>query len=181
MIAREDCIKIGEVSKTHNLQGAVIITADSDLLERYADGPVFLLLEGAPVPFFIAGDGVTPRNHTSCIVKFDYVDTLAQAERLAGADVLLDKALLEEGEADEAGHEVSELVGFEVRDQVSGQAGRVVDVSDYSGNVVLTLSLCGKEILLPFSEIYILQVDPGLRKLDVHIPAGLAELNGENK
>lgn len=52
MITREDCIKIGEVSKTHNLQGSVVISSDSDLLERYADEPVFLQLDGAPVPFF---------------------------------------------------------------------------------------------------------------------------------
>ena len=54
MITREDCFKVGEVAKTHNLQGEVVITTDSDLLEKYADEPVFLLLDGAPVPFFIA-------------------------------------------------------------------------------------------------------------------------------
>ena len=83
MITREDCFKVGEVAKTHNLQGEVVITTDSDLLEKYADEPVFLLLDGAPVPFFIADEGLTVRNHTSYIVKFDYVDTLAQAGRLS--------------------------------------------------------------------------------------------------
>ena len=37
MITREDCFKVGEVAKTHNLQGEVVITTDSDLLERYAE------------------------------------------------------------------------------------------------------------------------------------------------
>ena len=37
MITREDCFKVGEVAKTHNLQGEVVITTDSDLLEIYAD------------------------------------------------------------------------------------------------------------------------------------------------
>lgn len=39
MITREDCFKVGEVAKTHNLQGEVVITTDSDLLEKYADEP----------------------------------------------------------------------------------------------------------------------------------------------
>ena len=95
MITREDCFKVGEVAKTHNLQGEVVITTDSDLLEKYADEPVFLLLDGAPVPFFIADEGLTVRNHTSYIVKFDYVDTLAQAGRLVGCEVLFEKELLE--------------------------------------------------------------------------------------
>ena len=76
MITREDCIKIGEVTKTHHLDGSVIISTNSNLLEKYADKPVFLQLDGAPVPFFISENGLNPRNHTSYIVKFDYVDTL---------------------------------------------------------------------------------------------------------
>lgn len=177
MITREDCIKIGEVSKTHSLQGAVIISTDSDLLEQYADEPVFLLLEGAPVPFFIAEDGITRRNHTSYIIKFDYVDSLEQAERLAGAEVLLEKAMLEEEELEESDHDIFELIGFKVKDLVSGAIGEVSDVADYSGNVVLTLSILGKEILLPLSETYISEVDFELHQLQVNIPAELAELN----
>lgn len=178
MITREDCIKIGEVSKTHNLQGAVIITTDGDLLEQYADEPVFLLLEGAPVPFFIAEEGITCRNHSSYIVKFDYVDSLEQAERLLGAEVLLEKAMVEEEDRDETEEEdIFGLIGFEVKDLVSGAVGEVSDVADYSGNVVLTLSMSGKEILLPFSENYVVEVEFELHQIQVNIPAELAALN----
>ncbi|MCI5706194.1 MAG: ribosome maturation factor RimM [Odoribacter sp.] len=181
MITREDCIKIGEVSKTHNLQGAVIITTDCDLLEQYADEPVFLLLEGAPVPFFIAEDGLTVRNHTSYIVKFDYVNSLAKAERLVGCEVLIEKELLEDEDMENVGYDVYDLIELEVRDEVSGAAGRVVDVADYSGNVVLTISILGKEILLPLSEMYVHGVDFEQGLVDVHIPSELAELNCEKR
>ncbi len=178
MISREDCIKIGEVSKTHNLQGAVIIATDSDLLERYADEPVFLLLDGAPVPFFIAEEGLTQRNHSSYIVKFDYVDTLKQAELLLGCEVLLERALLEDDEVGESeDYDLYSLVGFRVTDEMTNACGEVVDVADYSGNVVLTLSFRGKEILLPFSEVYIKSVDFEHSCLVAAIPAELAELN----
>ena len=129
MITREDCFKVGEVAKTHNLQGEVVITTDSDLLEKYADEPVFLLLDGAPVPFFIADEGLTVRNHTSYIVKFDYVDTLAQAGRLVGCEVLFEKELLEGQESEESGYDIFELIGFEVKDQVSEETGEVADAS----------------------------------------------------
>lgn len=177
MITREDCIKIGEVSKTHNLQGSVVISSDSDLLERYADEPVFLQLDGAPVPFFIAEDGLTVRNHSSYIVKFDYVNSLSQAERLTGCEVLLERALLEEDELDELDYDIYELIGCEVADQVSGETGKVTDVADYSGNVVLTVYILGKEILLPLSENFVCEVDFEHRFLQVLIPQELAELN----
>ena len=94
MITREDCIKVGEVTKTHNLQGEVVITTNSNLIEKYADEPVFLQLDGAPVPFFIADEGLVVRNHSSYIVKFDYVDTLEQEERLLGCEVMFVSELL---------------------------------------------------------------------------------------
>ena len=59
------------------------------------------------------------RNHTSYIVKFDYVDTLAQAGRLVGCEVLFEKELLEGQEPEESGYDIFELIGFEVKDQVS--------------------------------------------------------------
>ena len=33
MIDKEDCVKIGEIGKTHGLQGAVVVYTDNDLLE----------------------------------------------------------------------------------------------------------------------------------------------------
>ena len=74
MIKREDCLKIGEIGKTHGLEGSVVVYADNDLLEGYREEPMFILLEGAPVPFYIAENGLSRRNHSSYIVKFDYVD-----------------------------------------------------------------------------------------------------------
>ena len=73
MVKKEDCVKIGEIGKTHNLQGALIVYTDNDLLEQYMDEPVFILLEGAPVPFYICllytspspRDGATSRMPSS--------------------------------------------------------------------------------------------------------------------
>ena len=177
MITREDCFKVGEVAKTHNLQGEVVITTDSDLLEKYADEPVFLLLDGVPVPFFITDEGLTVRNHTSYIVKFDYVDSLAQAGRLVGCEVLFEKRMLEGQEPEESGYDIFELIGFEVKDQVSEETGEVADVADYSGNVVLTVSIMNKEILLPLSENYTCEIDFEQSRLLVQIPRELVELN----
>lgn len=177
MVTREDCVKVGEVIKTHNLQGEVVVTADSDLLEKYADEPVFLLLEGAPVPFFITEGGLRVRNHTSYIIRFEFVDSLAKAEHLLGCEVMLERELLEEEETDEFDYDVFELTGFDVKDQFSGQTGQVTDVANYSGNVVLSVSIFGKEVLLPLSDIYVCEIDFELRQLQVRTSAELAELN----
>lgn len=177
MVTREDCVKIGEVSKTHGLQGEVVITSDSDLLEKYADEPVFILLDGGPVPFFIADEGLSVRNHVSYIIKFDHVDTQAQAERLIGGEVLIEKELLDEEDIYSFDYDVFELNGFTVTDEFSGQTGVVTDVADYSGNVVLSILISGKEVLLPLSEVYVREVDFEANRIVAHIPQEIADLN----
>lgn len=177
MITREDCVKIGEITKTHNLQGNVIIISDSDLLEKYVDEPVFLLLDGGPVPFFIAEDGVAVRNHSSYIVKFDHVDTIDQAERLVGCEVMIEKTLLEEEDVYSFDYDVSDIEGFQVSDENSHATGIVSEVADYAGNIVLTLRILDKDILLPLSEAYVREVDFKKNTLVVFIPTELAELN----
>ena len=53
MVKREDCVKIGEIGKTHNLQGALVVYTDNDLLEQYMDEPVFIFLEEHRFPFIL--------------------------------------------------------------------------------------------------------------------------------
>lgn len=177
MVTREDCVKIGEVTKAHSLKGEVILTSDSDLLEKYAEEPVFIQLDGGPVPFFIADEGLSVRNHTSYIVKFLFVETKEQAERLSGCEVMIEKALLNEEDVQSFDYDVFELNGFEVLDENSGTIGKVTDVADYSGNVVLSVLIFGKEVLLPLSEIYVKEVDFETSRLLVQIPSELVELN----
>ena len=85
--------------------------------------------------------------------------------------------MLEVQEPEESGYDIFELIGFEVKDQVSEETGEVADVADYSGNVVLTVSIMNKEILLPFSENYICKIDFEHSRLLVQIPRELVELN----
>ena len=173
MIKREDCLKIGEIGKTHGLEGPVVVYADNDLLEEYREEPMFILLEGAPVPFYIAENGLSRRNHSSYIVKFDYVDDRRQAERLVGCDLLMDKELLEE---EDVPFELSDMRGYAVLDVRTGEKGELLHVDNYSGNVVFTISLLGKEILLPYSEDYVLEILPEEQFLRVDIPEDIFDL-----
>ena len=155
MVKREDCVKIGEIGKTHNLQGALVVYTDNDLLEQYMDEPVFIFLEGAPVPFYIAEDGLTERNHSSYIVKFDFVDSKEQADRLV---------------------ELSDLIGYSVLDELTGETGVVEQVDNYSGNVVLTIKIFSKEILLPVSDEYVLDISHDEKRMHVNISEEIKEL-----
>lgn len=176
MITKEDCVSIGKIGKIHGLGGQVVMLSDNDLPEQYSDEPVFVLLDGAPVPFFIAPGGLNRRNDYSYIVKFDDVDTPSQAARLVGNEVLVEKSSFRENPQMETDIGLSDLSGFLVKDLISGEQGKVTDVVDYSGNVVFTIAIFGKEILLPFSENYIKEIIIEDKKILVAIPRDIIDL-----
>ncbi len=179
MITRNDCLVAGEVVKAHGLRGEVIVRSDSNLLEKYINEPVFIQLDGAPVPFFIEEDGLSVRNDSSYIIKFEFVDTKEQAERLTGCEVMLEAKRIEE-EFEQSGSSAADPLewhGFAVIDRNTGEVGTIIDIANYSGNVVLSVQIFGKEILLPLSEEYIKEVCLEENKILVQIPQELIELN----
>lgn len=178
MLKEKDWIKVGKIVKTHGLSGMVVVNTESDLLEKYSDEPLFLLLEGAPVPFFIEEDGLSQRNHTSYLMKLEFVDSQEEADRLIGQELLMDLAdLSEEEDSDLVDSDATVLLGFKAIDQNTQTEGKVIDVVDYSGNVVVTVDIFSKEILIPLSEQYMVGVDFDTQELYLNIPQELIELN----
>ncbi|MDR2131688.1 MAG: 16S rRNA processing protein RimM [Odoribacteraceae bacterium] len=178
MIDAGDHARIGKIGSPYRLEGAVIVYTTSDLFSLQPNEPVFILLEGAPVPFYIAKEGIRRRNATSCIVKFDFVDSAGQAGHLAGHDLFARAGSVEE-EEEEAGtlEEEGGWIGFTARDLLTGETGEVVDMANYSGNVVLSIRMFSREILVPLSGGYVKEVLPEERLLRVEIPQELKELN----
>ncbi|MGL5682454.1 MAG: ribosome maturation factor RimM [Marinifilaceae bacterium] len=178
MLQEKDWLRVGKIAKTHGLGGTVVINTENDLLEKYSDEPLFLLLEGAPVPFFIEEDGISQRNHTSYLVKLEFIDSKDEADRIVGLEVLMDLTTLEdEDDEDLVDYDATVLIGFTAIDQNTGTEGKVLDVVDYSGNIVVTIDIYSKEILIPLSEVYMVGVDAEKHELYLNIPQALIELN----
>ncbi|MDR2414928.1 MAG: 16S rRNA processing protein RimM [Odoribacteraceae bacterium] len=180
MIDEKDHASIGKIGHPYRSRGEVIVYTGRDLRSFQPTEPVFLHLEGAPVPFYIARGGVTRRNATSFIVKFDYIDSIEQAGRIAGLDLF---AREERPGVEEEEHEhvplpgLPDVIGFSALDLLTGETGEVVDAANYAGNILLSIRLHSREILLPFSGAYIKEIVPGERLLRVEIPLELKELN----
>jgi 16S rRNA processing protein RimM len=118
--------------------------------------------------FWIHGDRV--------IFKFKGVDTITDAERLAGADVqvpLDQRPATPEGE-----YYQSDLVGCQVVDQNARVLGVVQDFQETGGVPLLEIrTQDGKELLIPFAKAMLTSIDLERKRIDVNLPAGLDELN----
>ena len=150
-----------KVLKSWGADGQVVLSLTAeDPRDLKSQEPVFIAFDGTPVPFFI--ETAQPRGGR-LIVKFEDVDSLAEAEELVGREVTLS----EEEEEDE-----DTLIGLQVRDAKTRRIiGEVVDFSDYGGNTLITVDTENCEILLPLHDDLIVSVHDDILTLD--IPEGL--------
>jgi 16S rRNA processing protein RimM len=106
------------------------------------------------------------------ILKFTGVDSISDAEKLAGAEVSIpfeQRAALGEEEYYE-----SDLVGCEVIDTAGRSLGVVTEFEETGGTPVLHV---GDRLLIPFAKSICIKIDPANRQITVNPPEGLLDLN----
>ncbi|MSV34265.1 MAG: 16S rRNA processing protein RimM [Bryobacterales bacterium] len=110
------------------------------------------------------------------VFKFAGVDSISDAEKLEGAEILVspeDVALPEEG-----AYSYAELVGCRVEGGFSSGepfAGVVMGVEEYGGPPLLDVESNGRQVLIPFARAICKEIDVRNRIIRVELPDGLLE------
>lgn len=111
------------------------------------------------------------------VFKFEGIDSISDAESLAGCDVCVpreERAPLEEG-----AFYVSDLIGCEVLDFRSGKhLGAVTGWHEFGPAPLLEVRTPeDKELLIPFARSMCREIAPEQRRIVVELPEGLLDLN----
>jgi len=105
------------------------------------------------------------------IFKFQGVDTISEAEKLAGAEVAIpfeERAALADDEVYQ-----SDLVGCEVLDATGRSLGVVTDFEETGGVPLLHVG----DLLIPFAKSICTEIDPARKRIVINPPDGLLNLN----
>ena len=170
MISPErEWIAIAILGKTRGNRGEVTAIPLSGKPDRYqALEEVFLFGSGARYEV-----EETWFHQGTLIFKFRGVDTISDAEALAGAEVRLpvsQRIPLEEGEFFQ-----DDLLGCQVIDRRTGQTiGTVSGWEDGGGSGLLVMD---DGTLIPFARSICPEIDPAARRISVDLPDGLKDLN----
>jgi 16S rRNA processing protein RimM len=109
------------------------------------------------------------------VLKFRGVDSISQAETLAGCELQVptqERLTLPGGEV-----YVSDLVGCVVLDR-GVEVGRITEIQFGGGDAPLLVVKAGKkEHLLPFAEAYLIRIDVEGRRVEMDLPEGMLELS----
>jgi 16S rRNA processing protein RimM len=166
-------LQVARIGKPHGIRGEVTVQVLTDAPEdRFVPGTEFLV-EPASVGTLTVDSARW--NKDILLLGFEGVETRNQAEALRGARLFIEAEELEED--DDEGWYEHELVGLDVRvgDTVVGKVTglRTLPVQD----LIEVEGTDGKEILIPFVEEIVPEVNVGGKYLVVTPPPGLFDIN----
>jgi 16S rRNA processing protein RimM len=162
--------EIGYISKTHGLKGHVILRLNEYVrINEEAIKSIFIELNGAPVPYFI--EDLRP-NNSGYILKLETIDIVETSKKLIGKKVsTLTDFILEEEES------LKEFIGYTIIDVKNGNIGTIADVDEKTDNVIIKVTHpTGIEIILPFNDDFIIEIDDDLKTIDFNAPEGLIDM-----
>lgn len=162
--------EIGYISKTHGLKGHIILRLN-DLINIDEEGikSIFLDINGSQVPYFI--EECRP-NNTGYIVKLETIDTVDTSKKLIGKKAFaLTDFILENDES------LNEFIGYAIIDTKLGNIGNIAQVDEKTDNVIVkVIHPTGIEIILPFNDDFIIEIDDDLKTIEFDAPEGLIEM-----
>ncbi len=194
-------IVLAHILRPQGRRGEVLADLFTDFPERFDQHPRVWL---AP-PGFADSKTVDPssiqqieitehwlpvgKNAGRIVLHFANVDTIEQAERLACKEVIV--PLTERVPLDEGAAYISDLVGCTVYD--GAVALGVVDCVQFPSSadgsrrledaapLLGILSPEGDEILIPFANAFLIELDVAAKSIRMALPEGLAEINRPGK
>ncbi len=172
-IDRNKCTEVGYIKKTHGVKGELLISFEEgldDIIESLEY--IFFEVEGLLVPFFI--EEIAVRDNLSAAVLFDTLNNKEKAGQYVGCKLFVESNLLS-GNIDNLNPVL--IKGFSVYDSTLGLLGEIEEINDYGGNFVLSVTKGKKEILIPFNDDFLVSFNESERKIILHCPEGLIDLN----
>jgi len=165
-----DLVAVGRIVGVHGIRGELKVEPLTDFPERFAPGSKFILV--SPTGVVRPARALSSRIHKGkVLLQIDGVDDRSAAESLRGGLLKVeeeDLAPLPEGQ-----YYHFQLVGLEVFTESGERLGEVKEVLPTGGNLVLIVHDGLREVLLPFIDDVVREVDRESGCITVHLLDGL--------
>lgn len=163
-------VVVGRIGRAHGIRGDVSVEVRTDEPDvRFAVGNELITDSGKHLRIREA------KWHSGrLLLAFDGVDDRTEVEKLRGLLLQVDR---DESETPEDPDEFydSALIDCDVVDEQGTSLGKVREVLHLPAHDVLAIDRDGEEILIPFIEEFVPQIDTAARRILVTPPEGLLE------
>jgi 16S rRNA processing protein RimM len=161
--------KIGFINKLQGYKGEVHCIIERGAVEDYeSEEFLFVMMDGIAVPWEVEE---MKEKRGAAIIKFENVNDEEYAKRLIDAEVFVER-----GKKEMAEQNWEDLTGYEVIDKTQGSLGVIKAIEEYPQQLIATLMIKEKEVLIPLNEDFLEQVDDEEKKIFLNLPEGLINL-----
>jgi 16S rRNA processing protein RimM len=195
MAAAESWVWLARIRRTQGRKGEVFADILTDFPEKFAERKRLWLLphDGAARPLEGHEAGASAAREVELVahwlhkggivLHFSGVDSISDAEKLAGLVVAIPRAARAGLGEDEV--YIGDLIGCVLVDVAGPDAvvvGEIEDVDKTAGPAPL-LVVHGKrgEVLVPFAQSYLRRLDVEGKRVEMALPEGLVELNAPDE
>jgi 16S rRNA processing protein RimM len=165
-----DLVAVGRIVGAHGIRGELKVELLTDFPERFAPGSELLLV--SPTGEVRPTRVLSSRSHKGkVLLQIKGVEDRTAAEALRGGLLKIEEdnvAPLPEGR-----YYHFQLVGLEVFTEFGERLGDVKEVLPTGGNLVLVVHDGVREVLLPFIDDVVREVDREAGRITVHLLEGL--------
>lgn len=169
---KEDCYFLGKITRRHGLSGNVILHLDTDQPEFYNKlESIFIEINGLLVPFFIEKSSWSKNSSLNIFLKNS---TEALVDQILGKDVFLPLSTLPKLSGNKFYYH--EVIGFEIVDENQKSCGVITSINDQTKQHYFIADLGGKEVIIPITKDWILNVNRENKTLQMSLPEGLIDI-----
>ncbi len=174
MTYADDLKLLGLFLKTHGIDGHLILKLAYFKENEIGRGePVFIEIDGIPVPFFVSHFRFLSNN--SAVVQLDEILNAKIASEFVNCRVFIENKMANEVYSEDSNNN-DKLKGFLVLDKKYGKSGVLQEILEYPDNLVMRIDLNGREILVPFNENIVINIDYASCVIEISAPEGLYDL-----
>lgn len=166
----EDILLIGKIVGIHGMKGYLKVYSFDGTMDLFIPGSQVRVKSGINGINRLTVRDVQPYKNILRIL-FEEIADRDQAEKMAGADLLLQRSELPEPE--EGSWYWHDLIGMAVYDLGGLYLGQVENLFETGSNDVLVVKNGEEEILIPVTASIVCKVDLEQQKINVDLPEGL--------
>lgn len=168
----ENYLTIGKIVATFGIKGELVLThhlGDDATL----DGVTAVFIEevtGKFIPYFLVS--AKPRNEEEMLVVLEGYDTPEKAKKFVKKKVWLLEADVKKSASNSA---PISLLGFSMYEKKK-LLGKVIEVIEQPTQLLLSILINDKEVLVPINESTLVKIDHKNQKIFVALPEGLLDI-----
>ncbi|EXG83161.1 ribosome maturation factor RimM [Saccharibacillus sacchari] len=172
---QQDFLSVGKVANTHGVRGELKVFPFTDFPElRFAQGKELLLIspeDGKALKVKVVS---AREQKTVYIVKLEGYDNINQVEKYKGWEIKVPKE--EAVAAEDNAYYFHEIIGCTVLSEEGEELGIITDILTPGANDVWVVKRKGgKELLIPFIESVVKEVNVAEKKVRIEVMEGLLD------